>query len=474
MDVLFINTEPNPTAIPNYIVSNYRQIRFVVVADSFVPPDQPMYADIYLGPSLIFYKTIASYTIDTVGGSGNSIFMFDIQDAIQEYLQTYIISSTNVIGVVGQILRSDIASNQSECDCIVYFRGSSIVSGLLVPNPTVPIQGTATTSPVTGTGTPCEQFKVVNSSIIDVFETIYNNDLELFLAGLVVQDATILPGTRCLPLSNLPNNPLLTPNLNKVVNQYMGNNAGFPFILLEFGISGMLDRFTRNCILYVGVSTDYIHYGYYIATTLASSLSAGHTYYLPIGLKDLKNIMNPADYTILEDTIKPSSYRLSIWDQDSGSWVFHTPLFRVCKTTLNSVNLLFQNMYGHFENVTFVRSAKDLDTNSSELFTPYTQTVRRANDPLGVGRKRYNTRGSNTFTLTVLMNEELMDWFQELFLSPYILMQTVPDYTGRHTLIAVKIVDGSIKIKETVDKAGKKYIITIKVIPAIDFIIPRN
>lgn len=470
MDISSILVEPNSAGIPIQIVSNYRQIRFVVEADSVVGPIQPMYADIYFinpldGLGLLYYKTMASYSIEA--NSTGSLFMFDIQDAAQEYLQTYIPEIQN------SAQQSDATRPYSDIGCVVRFRGSTITAGILTPNPTVPAQGTATTPPISGTGTACNQFYILNSTIPADFEIIYNNNLESVLLEHQVIGASFLSDTAIYPLSNLPKNPFVNPNLGLCNAQWRNFNGAFPIFINRFGISGILDRYSRSCSIWLiygtnGVMSNFIQ----IATPFAFG---ANTYYLPSGLKEIKALIPSGIYDSLILPANNNYYRIGLYDEDGAAWCFYSPLFSVYPTAPDGSQCLwFQNNYGHFEQVTFVKSVTKLNVQSSETFVPYAESLAYSipsTNPLNLGRRRYNTRSSDELTLNVTVQEQLLPWLRELFRSPYVLQQ-IPSMGGEIAFYsgfrAVKILDDSFTIKEVREDAGIKYMVTMRIRPAID------
>ena len=467
MDIYSIISQPNNYNDPVVIVSNYRQIRFTVEADTLCPPDQPMYCDIYVPTG--FYKTITSYTIDNLGGT-NSLFLFDIQDALQEFLKTFIPTSNSTFAVT----QSDASVPLSAIKCSVKFRGSTFSSGLLVPNPTVPIQATATTPAVSGTGTASNPFYVLNSSVLPEFAPVFSNDLETFLATKQVTDPTMFPGNRIYPLSNIPFTPYLTPNINNSCPTYRPFRGATPVYVLAFAAAGLFPTNSRNCSIRINFGTEAILGSWQILIP-SFTITAPHTYYLPCGQANLKTILDAIDPIIFSDGIadpyKDIYYRISIFDEDAGRYCYHSPLYQVQSIPVEPVCLWFQNMFGHFEQITFLRSSTDHKTTSSEQFIPYYEPINSIN-VLSVGRKRFNTRGADETTLTANFSEQLMPWVRELVGSPYVLQEINPGHNS--SLIAVEVIDGSFTIRKSVKDGRINYETSVRIRPAIDYVIPRN
>jgi hypothetical protein len=477
MDVFSIITQPN--AYPDFdsVLSNYRQIRFEVLADSFVPADQPMYCDIYIAS--VFYKTISAYTISTLSPSGNSLFIFDIQDALQEAALAFInLTATSV----AMVQSSDNAQyNMLLVQC--YFRGSAITSGLLVPNPVVPIQGTATTAPVSGTGTPSNIFYVLNSSIVPEFRDIFSNALETLLAQK--KNNLIVTGNyRAYSLSNIPSLNYTHTYLNTDVAKsvYATDNGQFPVLIMLFAASGILDLYSRNCQLWITYfNSDFSISNVVSLTTGAVVLQAGFTYYIPCGLADIA-ILNPTIYNLLINAKERMYYYLTIRDMDAPGFVWSSPLFYANNTPSVTLypnegeltNLWFQNLYGNFEQLSFVRTAVTTKAKSSSQLVPYDQQNIDSfipNSWLLKGVQRYNVRGYDELSITLVIPEPLLPWLRELLLSPFVWQQ----YSGATTSFrAMSIIDSDLETKKSIKGNNQIYEVTITLKPSVDPIMLRN
>lgn len=473
--------QPNPSNAVNFIVAAYRQVIFEVLADSLVPNTQPMYADVYFYSAFatgfpIYYKTLSAYSITVDSGTGHSIFYFDIHDALQEYLTLFIPSITTAFPI-----QTDSAPPLSNAHVQVWFRGSTITNGILIPQSPVPVQATYTTpatSPYTGLG--ANGFNACNASILSNYADQYQNDYEPWMKTWQVNDASgFIATTRIFTLSNLPYNSWANP-ISDTANYMMDNYNGYVgMIILQFGVSGSLSRLSRNCALSMAIydGTTYLS----VVPVIASipNLTVG-TYYLPVGGVDLFALLSGADKTYLLSIAASGNcnYRLVLYDTDAGMdiqcWV--SPLYKFVHVNPTAVGqftcLWFQNLHGHFETITFVRAEEDYITKSGQLLTPYSQTVPDSINPLQIGLKRYNTRSNDEITLTALFNEELMPWLKQLISSPYAMMQQPNN--SLQPFIAVVILDGTFKTKKKLTEQGIKYETSIKIRPAIDTIQIRN
>lgn len=169
----------------------YRPIIFEVTATptmGAIPAPPVVYGDIYFNG--VFYKTIKK-TATTAAGA----WRFDIQDAAQEYLGKYLgaIYGTAIVEAPPLI---SIAR--------VLFRSSGVdTDGFIVPDPTIPVQGTGTTSPTAGSGTASNDFYVVNSTL----QHEQNQDLADHLNAWKNPDDTW--GATTYPLTHRPRNYFL-------------------------------------------------------------------------------------------------------------------------------------------------------------------------------------------------------------------------------------------------------------------------
>jgi hypothetical protein len=134
-------------------VAAYRPIIFLIATNTPTEDNPVAYCDIYFNG--VFYKTIAKSQLVTI--NGNVVYMFDIQDAAQEFLGKFIGDNGG-----DNILTADplVAS------CFCRFRGSSIdTEGFTIPETAIPVQGTANTNPTAGGGTQSNTFYVVNATL---------------------------------------------------------------------------------------------------------------------------------------------------------------------------------------------------------------------------------------------------------------------------------------------------------------------
>ena len=482
-----IVTQPTSGAI----LSNYRQIRYTVGADITVPTDMPMYADVYykLTSFYYYYKTLTAYTIDNSSG-GHGLYLFDIQNCLQELLTTFLTIPIDTLPTNGIVL-SKVTNNDplhaiinSITDIKVLFRGATITDGILTPgigafgDIGVPVQGTATTLPITGGyDLMSNVISILNSSILPniyLGSSIFDNKLELILIHNQLTAGTIPANTKVYPLSNLPKND--TDNLNQfqlAPTMYVNAWGYFPFIFKSVATFTNF-RLQIEVLNHFGAST------FYDLSTADSALSGVQTYYLPIGLPQIKALLNAASgsdviYNSLIDPSNVNYYRIYLLESTLLHNMFYTPLYKVGSTLLEETTLQFQNMYGHFETVTFARTHTDVEVKSANQFQTYDQPLTTSwVSPYAPGNTKFNVRASDVLTLKTTVTEPLMGWLTELFMSPKILMQCYDSLEGTSFYKSVVIEDGSFVTRKTMIEGRANYEVQIKVRPQLEYIQLRN
>lgn len=140
----------------NSINAAYRPVALRVNATATngdpVPP--VVYCDIYFNGS--FYKSLSRTQYNTVQGS-QSEWEFDIQDAAQEFLASYLAQKAG-----DEVELASSITVEAYCK----FRSSGIdADGYTVAEGTAPVQGTWGTSPSAGTGTQSNTFIIVMATL---------------------------------------------------------------------------------------------------------------------------------------------------------------------------------------------------------------------------------------------------------------------------------------------------------------------
>lgn len=509
---IYIQPEPSSSDVTgtNMWLASKRPIYFKVLANIVVTADYPMYCDIYLGAvgSIPYYKTISSYSIKNVGGT-NSVFEFDIQDAVQEVIKTKLPDS--LFSAV------DIPAPYQDLSVFVKFRGSSIsADGILTPEAIVPIQATATTPAIPGTGLTSNTFVVLNATLIpngQIDSSIGLNQLERVLYNNQIQGTGTwyLLNTRLYSLSNLPPNQFCIPGTSTFINKdlnicpemFPGQPGLFPIVLIRHGIHGTSTRiFSRNydVLLYLFNGNSSSAFAVY---TLYTTAYFTGTWYLPIGLRDLSFWVGVG---VIDNMVNPANncyYNIQMNDSLTGSFAFSTPLFRARSSQFaNNIfinnkqseltTIWFQNYYGHFEQLTFTRLKEKNIVSSGKQFTsyaindnsyPYTPPIISGTDVNVIsytGRKRNNVVMYDEMELIGLFPEQLMNWVKELLSSPFCLISknaedmisSNPEVPGlaysTYNFLPFEIIDSDFETKRTMSDGRYYYKISLKIRNSIE------
>lgn len=467
MDIYAIDKQP---AAGDFVPA-YQPVQFRVIADAVVPVDQPMYCDIYFQTAAIgtlqFYRTLTAYTYETtqvtIVGVPTllSIYTFDIQDALQEYLTTAAIA--NNITTATQV--SDFLSSNNAAKVVCKFRGSTISGGLLTPNPTIPVQGTATTNPSSGTGTASNTFIAVKASLKPL-------DNRKYITHLTNKRVIGSGGTYPIyPLSNFTKIATSAPNLSAALTAYQNVFSVFPIL-----ISGLSGSCKVELITYTatGVSTVAVHQDLTVDPTLADGV-----WYVPTGIA---NIL--ADQPTFEAVLyAPTAvyYRMLLNSTTHDYWV--SPLYKIERTAIDAVSLFFVNFHGVYEQVTFIRNEQEHKVTSNNAFrgirtTAYDVASTNRIDT-NTGHRRLGIRSADEMSATITLAEANVPWFKELLSSPQAFMQVVdPESALQATaggvgMLPVEILDSSYTTKRSLEDRYD-YIFTVKFRPVQDYINLRN
>lgn len=164
MPITSITIQPNA----NSINAAYRPVVVRTVAKATDNTARPpvVYCDIYFND--IFYKTISKSQYSKLNAL-DSEWQFDIQDAGQEYLKKFLARNGEQAIVEGKLIVTKT---------LCKLRSSGIDgNGFILPEGTVPVQGTGSSDPEPGTGTSTHNFYIVNATL----QHEDNQDLEAHL-----------------------------------------------------------------------------------------------------------------------------------------------------------------------------------------------------------------------------------------------------------------------------------------------------
>jgi len=184
----------------NSLHAAYRPVLLTAVDESAVTP-AVLYCDIYFNG--IFYRTISKTAFRKKEGE-RSEWVFDIQDAAQEFLKPFLAQngSPEIIFAQGPLLRAFCRFRTSNYDS----------NGFIIPEGVVPVQATGSNPATAGTGFESNAFFVLNA-------VLQHEDNQNLAANLT----TYRTGTwanNCLPATRRP---------NQVINQDQSDY--FPVLL---------------------------------------------------------------------------------------------------------------------------------------------------------------------------------------------------------------------------------------------------
>lgn len=485
MDIFSIVVQPPA----GELMAAHRPIQFSVSADAVVPSGQPMYCDVYFSSSVPkFYKTLTGYSYIDIGG--HSIYNFDIQDTAQEFLTVFL---PFIMTGATQAAASGGVSGKHLIDCFCRFRGSSYVAGILVPNATVPIQGTDTSAPVAGTGTDSHVFKVMKATLrpMDAPKLLdhmakyrlpisYNAGTSTYTYGAVYPLSNIPYNPTKVSINNFPSTntiPAPTDRPEKAIDVYYGDHGFMPVYL-----PATLGTAIRIWVLFY-TSADAPVDGAQNATTPSYVTLTEGIWYLPYGQVDLIAIGGGAPNLgpFLRDHIQFPYYRVQLTEPVVGAGqieYFISPMFRNLKKGYQNTRLWFQNNFGVFEQVSFIRQEEQFKTSSSSRFTPLSTVGLTSSARLdaNTGNKRFNVTSNDEIEVTAVFAEVMMPWLKELLATSMAYMEVEDPELALSTtpqgLMPVMITDAGFETIKTEERY--EYLVKVKFTKSIDYINIRN
>jgi hypothetical protein len=178
----------------NAIKAAYRPvvIRASATRTDADPRPPVVYCDIYFND--VFYKTIAKSKYIQLNPT-NSEWQFDIQDAAQEYLSKFLADNgePTVVEATPIITKALCKIRSSGYDS----------DGFIVPEGTIPVQGTGDVPAESGTGTETNTFYIVNATLQHEDNQELADHLDTFKNGTWASDAW--------PLSHRPDHYRICP-----------------------------------------------------------------------------------------------------------------------------------------------------------------------------------------------------------------------------------------------------------------------
>lgn len=468
MTITAILQQPDEGAL----VAAHRPIVFRVRSGGVVPTGQPAYCDVYIAG--VFYKTLTAYSYErtNTGTDDHSIYEFDIQETCQEYLQTVQLLTPPTAPFRVESMTAGSETNKHISKVYCKFRGSTIDSdGILIPEPTIPVQGTDTSDPIPGTGTMSHTVRVLKATL----RTMDNPDLQLHLDSLrlpVTYDGTDYTYFNAWPLTNVPYNrtakvvpyvsvvmPQPTDDPDKAVDMYYGDHGWLP-VYIPFG----LPTDCRIAVqLYKSPNSvfDYQFEFYTFPATIAAGI-----WYFPVGQVDIEALIGAP----LGRWKKPGEYpyyRIVMYAElPDPNCYFVSPMYKHIGRGYSNIRLWFQNNFGVFEQISFIRTDAAYKTSSKtarNIFGTAAGTPGAA-----IGKMAYNKRqmvtSDNLYEASAVFSEPMMPWVEELLASSIVMME-VPDPEAAYNaappaLIPVVITDSTVDVLKSDERHS--YQVTIK------------
>ncbi|WP_147313823.1 hypothetical protein [Deminuibacter soli] len=393
----------------------YRPVALTVRAQrtdgQAVPP--VVYCDIYFGGT--YYKTVAKTQYAQLN-STDSDWFFDIEDAAQEFLQSSIADN----GYPG-IYWYQHAMATTFCR----FRSSGYdPNGFIVPEGTVPVQGTGGTSPVPGTGTQSNSFFVLNCQL----QHTDNQDLATHLRYQFANTFTPGAATHALPLTHRPYR----------YNVGLNDSDSYPFVSTQAQVLKLLR--IKYKIKGTGVYNER-------ETLVGDTLQAG-VYSLPNGPKNLRPLFDSLDWSIIEE------YFLELWNADS-TLILTTCVNKVIDADNDICRVHFLNYLGTIDAVTFPKAQITHEDKNDEYVRPLPYPLTKT----ATSVQRFNVRSNDTYEVRSRQYpEDALSWLQELKDSPMAFVE----WTGTEGQpdSYLPIVVNSSKIDKQKNQASGDYVYT--------------
>lgn len=305
----------------NDLKAAYRPIVFVVRATRTDANARPpvVYCDIYVNG--VYYKSQEKTQYKTLNLS-NSDWQFDIQDACQEVLASYLAAPNGGSAIVSASPLMALVSCK--------FRSSGFdADGFITPEDTAPVQGTGSAIPVAGTGTSSNDFYVINATIQHDQNQIFTDHLNAYKTGTWGADTYPLThrpagyklcenDSDYFPIVDLSGNPVSCVVINYTLKDgttgSLNDCSVFPTCPIVSGISispvdngngtqtftftwGTPDPLLTAIVIQYrddGSSDPF--------TSVSGSTASGRTITLPLGLYEFKFQMNGACNTNTSST----------------------------------------------------------------------------------------------------------------------------------------------------------------------------
>lgn len=423
MPILSIINQP----ATNSINAAYRPVVLTVRATATDGGPRPpvVYCDIYFNN--LFYKTLSKSQFTALNVS-DSDWQFDIQDAAQEYLRSFLAEN-------GGYFITNAAVMIASTYCM--FRSSGINSnGFIQSDGVAPIQSTGSTAAVSGLGTNSNTFIVVNSTL----QNEDNQDMNLHLAAF----KTGTWAANYFPLTHRPNVYKLTT----------ADSDYFPVLLLAGATT-----FTKLRLNYTftGQTTVRQTTSNIIPVSLTSAVLI-----VPNGIKNIDSIFPLINFSqVSEYFIEGLS--------NSDVVLFTTTLNHVSKHCDDTIRVHFVNYLGTIDAINFKLQTKEHEPKSSQ----WENSLKYPLDNHLHGINRSNIKSNSTYKVSSTdYSESHMDWIEELFDSGKAWMEWIGTQGQADSYIPIVISDQNFTPRKVDDRYF--YELTLEFKLSHDKILIRN
>lgn len=438
----------------NQMFSAYRPIEYVVQGDA----NQWVYCDIYIGGSGgTYYKTLMTNVRHNNGPGPTWLYYFDIQDAIQEFLNWHLQMAPNLFGVS---IPGQISFAQVQCR----FRGSSQDPyGIITPDGPIPVQATADTPAIPGGGT-------------------------LWATGCVVVDAALQHEERFELSSHLQTHKILQFRFPTGVYGFINNVYGiyplshtkrmkvtlddwghWPGYVTELGYNGIPIHFAKlYAICYCEFGNGFVIQNHDLGYQFA--VNHVETFAIPYAPRAISAL--PGGGAIPWNLVKQYYvYMTLVAGPQAGERVFSTPLLQLTRC-VRRYRFWWRNYLGHFEQINFEDFAEITEVKSSRTEKPLVGPI---NQKRKYGNQRVNVHSNEVIYVRDYFEEDEMPRISEFLSSNRVYKETSraeTEYYQATDFLPVIIRDSKIDRIKMEDRWYYEVVLEIEL--ANDNIIPRN
>lgn len=416
----------------------YRPIVFQVVANQQPANSQPcpvVFCDVYFDD--VYYGTLSSTDYEVAGAwiIWFYIYTFDIQDMVQEYLNSNFARVYEYGGVGDQ---ENPLTEKYSTKVHVEFREAYIDGqGFTQVYGDAPVKGTKYVPPVSGTGTiSSSDFYVINGTV---------RHRDQFLPAFHFADY-MDPFQQSLQLTHRPN---IVPFANKVIGggKYFVTKNDHDY-LFWFSNGYAPPWYIAVVVTYKNGTTVTSSYLNYPATT--TTAQNFRVYWINAGIPQMR-----------------LSFPLLQWDNVVQYEVFvFAPFLQMARQTYivqnncERIRLFFRNAPGALDGINFEYAEESTKTEAGRVLYS-TPLIEPNTVKVGGGSQRFQASQSETFTVQCKdYGEKDQDWLKELLATPRAYIQA--DNVQQNPKALLPVVIESAEIKTLKNDNRYEYLLVIK------------